>query len=504
MPGGQAGRVVVIGATVGQGHEGAARELARRLRLHDVAVTEHDYLDAVPAAARRVLRDLYAPTVQHAPAVFDGVFRALEHPGTVRRVTEGICTSAEAALSRWSAGADVVVSTYPLAGRTLGELRRSGRLTATAITYLTDPAAHALWCHPDVDLHLTVTRATARDAGRYGVDAVAAGPLCAPGFRAHADPGGPRTGVRAALGLPPDVPVALVGAGSLGMGDVPRTIAAVLHHPTARALVLCGRNEVLRRRLARDPRVTALGWRDDVPDLMAAADVLVHNAGGLSLTEALVAGLPAVTYLPIPGPRPGERRRAPGGRARAVAAGPGSARRRDRPGAPQPRGCAAVTGAVAARRRPGRRRPVGAGARGPRPARRRALMPGSPAGPARRARRRRAVVRRAGRVHTGRADGRRGRHGGAPRRDGADRGGRAPDRYAGTGSAGRATARSSSRAVSTGGVAAAASRTTARIVRTGVGRTTDTARRPAGRRIAPSCGSTVGPIPAATNESAVG
>jgi UDP-N-acetylglucosamine:LPS N-acetylglucosamine transferase len=27
----------------------------------------------------------------------------------------------------------------------------------------------------------------------------------------------------------------------------------------------------------------------------------VHNAGGLSLTEALTAGLPAVTYRPIPG-----------------------------------------------------------------------------------------------------------------------------------------------------------------------------------------------------------
>ncbi|MDQ4117988.1 MAG: glycosyltransferase, partial [Actinomycetota bacterium] len=298
------GRVVVIGATVGQGHEGTARELARRLRLHDVDVTVHDYLDAVPAAARRLLRDLYAPTVQHVPAVFDGVFRALEHPGTVRRVTDGICTSAEAAITRWSAGADVVVSTYPLAGRTLGELRRSGRLDATAITYLTDPAAHALWCHPGVDVHLTVTRATARDAARYGVRAVAAGPLCAPGFRGHADhtdPGGVRAGLRAALHLPPDAPAALLSAGSLGMGDVPRTISAVLHHPTARALVLCGRNDMLRRRLNGNPRVMALGWRDDVPALMTAADVLVHNAGGLSLTEALVAGLPAVTYLPIPG-----------------------------------------------------------------------------------------------------------------------------------------------------------------------------------------------------------
>jgi UDP-N-acetylglucosamine:LPS N-acetylglucosamine transferase len=29
--------------------------------------------------------------------------------------------------------------------------------------------------------------------------------------------------------------------------------------------------------------------------------VLVQNAGGLSFTEALVSGLPAVTYRPIPG-----------------------------------------------------------------------------------------------------------------------------------------------------------------------------------------------------------
>jgi UDP-N-acetylglucosamine:LPS N-acetylglucosamine transferase len=34
---------------------------------------------------------------------------------------------------------------------------------------------------------------------------------------------------------------------------------------------------------------------------MQLADVLVHNAGGLSFTEAMVAGLPAVTYRAIPG-----------------------------------------------------------------------------------------------------------------------------------------------------------------------------------------------------------
>jgi hypothetical protein len=287
----------VIGASVGQGHDGAARELARRLVAAGVDVTVHDYLDALPTVAKRVLRDCYAPTVQYLPGVFDGLFHRLEQPGAVRGLAAWTSALAEPAVARWGADADVVVSTYPLAGQTLGELRRRDGLTATSITYLTDPAAHALWCHPAVDLHLTVTRATARDAARYGVAAEAAGPLCAPRFARPA-----RRGVlRPELGLPDDVPVALLSAGSLGMGDVRQSVAAILHHPQARAVVLCGRNPALRRRLARVPRVVPLGWRDDVADLMAGADVLVHNAGGLSFTEALVAGLPALTYRPIPG-----------------------------------------------------------------------------------------------------------------------------------------------------------------------------------------------------------
>ena len=290
------GRVVIISATVGQGHEGAARELARRLTRRGVQVEVHDYLDALPVAARRVLRDLYGPTVQYAPAVFDRMFHGLEGQGAVRRLANWVCRQAEATVAGWTEGADVVVTTYPLGGQTLGALREQGRLDAPAVTYLTDPAAHATWCHPAVDHHLTVIRATAVDAARYGVRARPSGPLAA-----SANHRRDRSAVRAELGLPDGAPVALISAGSLGMGSVPRTVRDLIGHPDLRVVVLCGRNERLRRRLGRLPRVVALGWRDDVPSLMGACDVLVHNAGGLSLTEALAAGLPAITYRPIPG-----------------------------------------------------------------------------------------------------------------------------------------------------------------------------------------------------------
>jgi hypothetical protein len=44
-----------------------------------------------------------------------------------------------------------------------------------------------------------------------------------------------------------------------------------------------------------------LGWTDDMPVLMAAADALVENAGGLSAMEAFAAGLPVISFQPIAG-----------------------------------------------------------------------------------------------------------------------------------------------------------------------------------------------------------
>ena len=49
------------------------------------------------------------------------------------------------------------------------------------------------------------------------------------------------------------------------------------------------------------PGVIALGWRDDLPDVIAACDCVVQNAGGFTSLEALAAGTPVVTYRPIPG-----------------------------------------------------------------------------------------------------------------------------------------------------------------------------------------------------------
>ena len=295
-------RVLVVSGSVGAGHDGAARELAARLRATGAVADVRDFLTALPRPIAHLLREGYLSTVERIPAAFEFLYQRLERKGAFWRAEALLVGRGASGIARWVAEfrPDVVVGLYPPAVQALGMMRGSGRLTMPVMSYLTDPAAHVSWLHPALDVHATVTAATARQAAAdYGVACTVAGPLVPARFSVR--PGAARlAALRTELGLPGGSPVALLGGGSLGLGDVAPT-ARVIAESGATAVVLCARNESLRRRLERVPGVLPLGWRTDVPELMHAADVLVQNAGGLSLTEALVAGLPAVTYRPIPG-----------------------------------------------------------------------------------------------------------------------------------------------------------------------------------------------------------
>ena len=297
--GGIAPRVVIVSGSVGAGHDGAAFELARRLELAEVQTTVVDYLTLLPTWAARLLDEGYTASVQRAPGVFDWIFRHIETSEMTFAVATWVCSLAERKLLTAVRGADAVVSTYPLASRSLGELKRKALVEMPCLSFLTDPAPHRMWVHPHVEQHLTVTTQTAAEGqARYGVPMTTAGPLVAPRFGGRPGPQ-TREDLRRSLGLELADLAVLISAGSLGLGQVQATADAV-RDAGGVALVLCGNNEPLLHRLSRSGH-RALGWRDDIAELMAAADVLVHNAGGLSLTEALVAGLPAITFAPLPG-----------------------------------------------------------------------------------------------------------------------------------------------------------------------------------------------------------
>ncbi|WP_051809343.1 glycosyltransferase [Actinoplanes subtropicus] len=135
---------------------------------------------------------------------------------------------------------------------------------------------------------------------RYGLPAITHAPLVDPAFRPSAGPEDV-VAARQRLGLPLDARLALVVAGSGGVGDIDTTVHDLISASEAIPLVVCGHNHALRERLAVTGKVIAFGWVDDMPSLLHAADVVVTNAGGLTAMEALVSHVPVISYRCLPG-----------------------------------------------------------------------------------------------------------------------------------------------------------------------------------------------------------
>ena len=86
------------------------------------------------------------------------------------------------------------------------------------------------------------------------------------------------------------------------MADQVRTLA--LEPYQWQVVVVCGRNEKLRRRLAEERFATptlVLGFVDYMPELMRACDMAVTKAGPGAIAEALATSLPLIITGFLPG-----------------------------------------------------------------------------------------------------------------------------------------------------------------------------------------------------------
>lgn len=295
-------RILVISASMGAGHDGAARELARRLdeQGHEAVVV--DFLDAMPLRVGPLLRVIYGWQLRSAPWSYEASYRLWSLvPVLCLPLIALIGTLTGARLRRWirRESAGVVISTYPLASLALGRDRQRGKLRVPVATFITDFAVHPLWTHPGVDLHMCVHEQAAEAAAQQANGpSVAPGPAVPPRF----SEGAPRRSeVRGALGVGEDERIVLLMAGSWGVGDLEATFDDVVATGRYTPLVVCGRNDRVRRRLLAKGEGHVLGWSDDMAGLMAASDALVENAGGLTCMEAFASGLPVVSYRPIAG-----------------------------------------------------------------------------------------------------------------------------------------------------------------------------------------------------------
>jgi diacylglycerol O-acyltransferase len=309
-------RLLVVSATIGEGHNATARAVEERARQlwPGCTIRRVDTLVEMGSWVGPGFRWIYRVNVDTTPWLYDFFYRSLWRH-------RWFAASSCRVVGMWSGRRlapiieeyrpDLVVSTYPLGTAGLDWIRRQGGLDVPVAAIISDFAPHPFWVYPEVDLHYVASEPSLRAMYRARPDARGAvgAPPVVSAFRpaSTAD----QIAVRRRCRLPEHRLIVLISCGSLGFGSVERAVEAGLAAgPDICVVVACGHNEALRARLVARAklvgsspaqRLVPLGWTSEMPALTAAADVVVTNAGGATALEAVACGRAVLMFEPIAG-----------------------------------------------------------------------------------------------------------------------------------------------------------------------------------------------------------
>lgn len=293
--------VLILTADVGHGHLAAGRAVAEDLRRIGAEPREVDGLAALGPVVRHLVRDGYRFQLRVAPWSFHAMYGLFTKVPWLPRL--GGCVlgaTGRRRLRRLVAehGADVLVSTHPAITAALGRMRLRGELDLPVCVTVTDLADYGVWCHRGADVHLVMHPSMLAEVERIAGagSAVLARPFVPAALLRPRDP----LSARRALGLPARGRIVAVSGGGWGVGDLGGAVAAALVAGATDVVVVAGANERahadLLARFGDDRRVRVWGFTDRMPELLAAADVLVHSTGGMTSLEAAAAGCPLIAY----------------------------------------------------------------------------------------------------------------------------------------------------------------------------------------------------------------
>ena len=315
-------RVLIVTATVGWGHNAAARAIISQLESagRQIRVECVDVLSFTPRPFRACYAGSFALAMARLPWLYGLGFRLTNRPdGPSRALSErGRLWSERLAMKRFARyllaqPADLVVHTHFLAAPLVGRLIEAGKLKSRQFVVVTDDEVHRFWYAENVEQWFVPAPCSAEKLRRWGIERqriTVSGVPIDPKWTGTTD----REKVLSDWALPRNKSIVLLSGGTEftcgPIVKIARRIVAACRD--AYVVVLAGRNKKLLGRLSALPeapdRLVGVGFTDRLDELVGACSMMVTKAGGLTTAECLAKGTPMVLLRPVPGHEAGNAR----------------------------------------------------------------------------------------------------------------------------------------------------------------------------------------------------
>lgn len=307
-------KILVLSASIGTGHISAAQAIERALLEtgQELLVRHEDALEFANPAFRNVCRRTYADLANNAPELLGWLYDYADRVWTTEE--HGI------AFERWNSGRlrrlmrelnpDIVVCTHQLPADMTSWLICKSKINALHAVVTTDFDINPLWLCHHYSLYFVAIEETKRHLSKLGYDEsriIVSGIPVSPEFAREKN----KREMRLKHGLDPNKLTILVSAGGAGLTAMQRILSCLGElQGNLQIVAICGKNQELKEKLETSARgLTAqsgipfkiVGFTKEMDEYMAASDLLVGKAGGLTSSEALSKGLVLVIVNPIPG-----------------------------------------------------------------------------------------------------------------------------------------------------------------------------------------------------------
>lgn len=303
-------RVLIMSAGAGTGHIKAAEALEKSFAADErvAEVVNNDALQYTNKLFRDFYSKLYGSLVRSAPNFLGWWYKTSDEPWRTDRMRIMIDRLNTKPLVRFIRDFDphIIVCTHYMPAGIISHLIASKQLQAHLSIVVTDLDFHAMWLSRSFQRYFVALDETKAHLEMLGLPSdriTVSGIPIDPIFQQGID----RETERCHFGLANNKPVLLLSAGAWGVGPAELMVERLmdLRHD-AQTLVVCGRNEVLRRRIEhivghQSTRFKVLGFTDEMHKLMKLSDVYIGKPGGMTSSEAVACGLPMCIVAPIPG-----------------------------------------------------------------------------------------------------------------------------------------------------------------------------------------------------------
>jgi processive 1,2-diacylglycerol beta-glucosyltransferase len=298
-------KVLVIYATAGAGHKMAAQAVYNGLKGQPgVEAVFVDSLDYTSAYYKYLYSRVYTLLITRAPWAWGFFFWLLDRPvlQPLVRLARRIQNSLQANnLHRYLVEQqfDYIISSHFFPNEVAGFLKRTGKIKSRIICCVTDFDVHRIWLSAGVDFYTVACGSTQK---KMAALAVPPEKVIVAGIPTDQKFSRPRdiAQLRRQLGLESGIFTVLIATGSFGIGPIAEIVEAL---PGFQIMVVCGHNKNLYQKLSglQSKAVKIFGLVNNMDELMAASDAMITKPGGLSISEALVTGLPMIFFNAIPG-----------------------------------------------------------------------------------------------------------------------------------------------------------------------------------------------------------